>query len=206
MTRRRRHRQHGNPFNIRGPIELPNWEEVFGRAAPFAIDVGFAQGRFPVELARQHPQWNVLGLEIRDFWVEQLNDAARESNLRNLRAILANANSHLAELVPNESVIFVSVNFPDPWFKKRHRKRRVVNREWLDLIARKLMPKGELHYVSDYGPAAEEALELLREHPAFVGEDRFLETSTTGILTEREITHQQRGEPIYRLLYRRTGG
>ncbi len=200
---RARYRQHGNPFSIRGAIEVPDWGAIYGRVAPFAIDVGFGAGRFLVELAQQHSEWNVLGLEIREHWVEQVRRHATELGLDNLYTMIANANTHLDELVPPTSVAFVSVNFPDPWFKKRHQKRRVVRRAWLDLLATKMIPGGELHYMTDYEPAALETLELLRAHTRFWGaEEGFVATSTTGIQTERELSHTRRGQPVFRIACR----
>ena len=200
MTRARRRRPHGNPFHIRGPVEKPDLAALYGREAPLAIDIGFGAGAFLLELARRRPAWNVLGLEIRDFWVDEVLSAARAEGLANLHAVVANANVHLDDLVPDGSVVFVSINFPDPWFKKRHHKRRVVRTEFLDVLARKLAPGGELHYASDYGAAAEEALEIVRSHPRFEVRGGFAESSTTGIETERERTHTRRGDPIFRFV------
>lgn len=217
MTRRRaRHRIHGNPFNIRGEITAPSWPEVFGRDAPLAVDVGFGPGGFVLELARRRPELNVIGIEIRAHFVEGVMAAARQEDLPNVYALLGNANLHLDELFPDGALALASVNFPDPWYKKRHHKRRVVNRPWLDTLARKLRPDGVFHYVTDYEPAAREALELLADHPRFqadfepAGEGtehpsarEFAGESTTGIQSEREVTHLGRGEPVYRLAYRR---
>jgi tRNA (guanine-N7-)-methyltransferase len=195
-----RHRIHANPFNIRGPIAVPNWRRIYGRDAPFAIDIGYGCGAFLLALAKARPQWNCLGLEIRQHLVQPLQAA-----LPNLCVLLANANLHLGPLLPNASVEFVSLNFPDPWFKKRHHKRRVLQPEWLDMMAQKLAPGGTLHLTTDYAPLAEEARDLLDGHDAFgpIHAERFAETSTTGIVSERERTHQARGEPIYRLCFRR---
>ena len=205
-SRRARYRQHGNPFNVRGAIEVPDWDAIYGRAAPFAIDVGFGAGRFVIELARQHREWNVLGLEIRDHWVDNVRRSATELGLDNLHAMIANANTHLDELIPATSVAFVSINFPDPWFKKRHHKRRVVRRDWLDLLATKMLPDGELHYMTDYESAAAQTLELLRDHPDFVGaEGGFVAASSTGILTEREVSHGRREHPVFRIACKRVG-
>jgi len=205
VTTRQRHRQHGNPLAIRGPLEVPDWLEIFGRRAPFAIDVGFGPGMFLVELARQHPEWNVLGIEIRTHWVADVRVAAAAAGVSNLHALLGNANEHLEDLVPDNSTAFVSLNFPDPWFKRRHRKRRVLRVDWLDRVAAKLMAGGELHYMTDFQPAAQEALKLLEAHPAFEGSGGFAAASTTGIPSEREETHLRRGHAVYRLLYRRRG-
>ena len=205
MPRKERHRLHANPFNIRGPLAAPDWTRVFGRKAPFALDVGFGDGRFTVELSRRHPEWNVVGLEIRQHLVDTLIGAARTAGLGNLHAVLANANLQLEELIPDRSVAFVAVNFPDPWFKRRHHKRRVINPTWLHVLSTKLLSGSELHAATDYEPAGREILTLVDQAPGFVnleGRGQFAPASTTGILTEREVTHLGRGEPIYRVRYR----
>ncbi len=199
-----RHRMHANPFTIRGEIERPDWQGIYGRKAPLALDVGFGPGMFLVEMAKKWPQWNALGLEIRQHFVDGVLRESAKQGVENLHAMLINANTQLDDLIEDDSVAFVSVNFPDPWFKKRHQKRRVVRNDWLDLMSRKLQIGGEFHYVSDFDEGAHEALELLREHGCFEAAvaDEFLEQSTTDIITEREITHGKRGDTIYRLLYR----
>ena len=202
---RKRHRRHANPFTVRGAVEVPDWEAVYGRSAPLALDVGFGPGRFIVELAQRHPEWNVLGLEIRQHLVEQARAEAAAAGLKNLHAMLANANLHLEELLPDASLAFVSVNFPDPWYKKRHHKRRVVRPEWLTVLSKKMRPGAELHAMTDYEPVAMQILDTLEAAAGYVnidGPGGFAIESTTGIVTEREIKHSGRGERIYRLRFR----
>lgn len=181
---------------------MPSWLEVYGHEAPLAVDIGFGAGRFLLALAQQRPTWNVLGLEIRQHWVDDVQQAARAAGITNLHAMVANASIHLADLIPERSVVFTSLNFPDPWYKKRHHKRRVLTAEWLDLLARKMIPGAELHYMTDYEAAAIEALAILERHPDFSSPSSGFQTaSTTGIPTEREHAHSARNEPIYRLRY-----
>lgn len=200
-----RRRQHGNPFNIRGPLAAPDWPALFSRAAPFAVDVGFGRGAFLLELGRRHPEWNVVGLEIRKHLVDEVNERAAALELRNVHAVLANANLHIEELLPPASVAFVSVNFPDPWYKKRHHKRRVVNPEWARALLGRLAPGAEVHAMTDYEPVGLQILAVLEATPGLVnldGAGAMAATSTTGIESEREVSHTRRGEPIYRLRFR----
>ncbi len=209
MSRRKghRHRIHGNPFSVRRELEQPDWRAIFGRDAPFAVDIGFGRGLFVLRLARAHPEWNVVGLEIRDHLVDRVLEDAREENLRNVHALVANANLHLATLFEANTLAFVSINFPDPWFKKRHHKRRVVQDELLDVLASRLEVGGELHAMSDYQPVAEEILALVDAHESFENLDAnggFATASTTGIPTEREIHHgDKHRQPIHRMHFRR---
>ncbi len=206
MSRKRpRHRQHGNPFNVHGDIERPDWPAIFGRSAPLALDIGFGAGQFAVALARRHPEWDVVGIEIRQHFVDQLLEAAQRESLRNVHAALANANTHLDPLIPDDSTVFVAINFPDPWFKNRHHKRRVVRPEWIATLSKKLRPGAELHMMSDYEPVAKQIESVLERAPDFSnvhGAGVFLSESTTGLPSEREVTHMKRGEPVYRLQFR----
>ena len=201
---RQRHRRHANPFAVRGAVERVDWADVYRREAPFALDIGCGPGRFVCDLAGAHPEWNVLGLEIRQHLVEETRYTAAAMGLAHAWAMVANANVHLADLLPPRSVAFVSVNFPDPWYKKRHRKRRVVNAAWVDQLCGKLLPGAEFHAMTDFQPVAEEIREVMESHPRFtcaVGGTGFSPGSTTGLTSEREIKHMQRGEPIFRLRY-----
>ena len=201
----RRHRQHGNPFSIRGKLDRPNWKEMFGREAPFALDIGCGLGCFLLELARLHPEWNAVGFEIRKHFVDHVKRQAQALALPNVDAVLANANSQLDDLIPEKSVAFVSLNFPDPWYKRRHHKRRVLQESWLDLLVKRLIPNAELHIMTDVAPLAYEMRDVLVSDHRFVHQqstDGFATCTTTGIKSEREKTHEARKEPIYRLHFR----
>ena len=199
---RRRHRKHANPFTVRHEVAPLDELAVFGREAPLALDIGCGRGAFPVELARRRPAWNVLGLEIREHLVAMTLERARRLGVTNVHAIFANANLHLERLVRDRKVVFVSINFPDPWFKKRHHKRRVLNHALLDVLSRKVLPGAELHAMTDHEELALEMLARLEERSELenlAGPGRFAEASTTGIATERERKHMERGSPIYRI-------
>ena len=201
---RQRHRRHANPFTVRGAVAPVDWHAVYGRLAPLALDIGCGAGRFVCDLARAHPEWNVLGLEIRQHLVDATRHALASAGLPHAWAALANVNAHLGDLIPNRSVAFVSVNFPDPWYKKRHHKRRVVNAAWLERLCDKLLPGAEIHAMTDYEPIARQIREVLVNHPQLtcaVGGNGYASQSTTGLTSEREIKHMQRGEQIFRQRY-----
>lgn len=202
--RRIRHRKHANPLTICGPITAPPWEQIYGRIAPMALDVGFGEGRFLCELAQSHPEWNVLGLEIRPHLVQQALAVAHGAGINNVHAMMANANFHLDALIPDGSVQFVAVNFPDPWYKQRHRKRRVVRPEWVQALLPKLTADAQIHVMSDYEPLAREMRKVFEANTALRNMDgpmQYAAESTTGIQTEREIKHMGRGETIYRMRF-----
>lgn len=170
-----------------------------------ALDVGCGSGAFTAELAKQHPEWNCIGNEIRKHYCEDVETKREKEKLDNLRSLFANANLQLVNTLPDDSVVFFSHNFPDPWFKKRHEKRRVLNTKFLYDLRPKLKDGCELHIMTDYQPIGESMRKALMA-TSFLkplrGNHDFIKESTTGIFSEREITHQEkRGEPIWRMAY-----
>ena len=200
--RRQRFRRHANTFSMPKAIAVPDWQSIYKRRAPMALDIGFGQGEFTLSLAQKHPEWNVLGIEIRQHLVDNLCQAAQNAQCSNLHALVANANIHLETLIPNHSLEFVSINFPDPWFKRRHHKRRVLSKEWLKTLLKKLRPGAQIHVVSDYEPLGTAMFKVLDAHPMLEnlsGKGNLSPKSTTGIQTAEECKHIERNEPIYRM-------
>ena len=200
--KRQRFRRHANPFSMPKAITVPDWQSIYERRAPMALDVGFGQGEFTLALAQKNPQWNVLGLEIREHLVENLLASAQDAKCTNLHALVANANIHLETLIPNHALEFVSINFPDPWFKRRHHKRRVLSKTWLKTLLKKLRPGAQIHVVSDYEPLGKTMFEVLDAHPVLEnlsGKGNLSAHSTTDIQTAEEQKHLERSEPIYRM-------
>ena len=209
----RRHRRHANPLAMRLAVTPIDPDALFGRRAPLALDVGCGPGLFVVQLAEAKPDHNVLGLEIRAHLVQATREAIAAQNEARAaenkaplyaEATVANANLHLAELLPDACIGFVSVNFPDPWYKKRHHKRRVLNEQFLAVLRPKLLAGAELHVMTDYLPIAEAMGATLRAASDFVcmhPDAPYAPHSTTHLTSEREQTHLRRGEPIYRMAY-----
>ena len=157
---KRRVRHHVNPANIAfrvrevQPVPLPG-------ELPVEVELGCADARFLFELAPRHPGVFYLGLEIREPLVEQVNEQAAALGLSNLRACFAHVNVHLDRLFPDGRLTRVYVNFPDPWFKRRHHARRVMTPELADLLFRKIRPGGELFFQSDIWDLALDAMSVL---------------------------------------------
>lgn len=207
MTRKGRykHRLHTNPFSYRDPLPPVDQEALFGRTAPLALDVGCGSGAFTADLAKQHPEWNCIGNEIRKHYVEDVEAKRAAGNITNLRGLFANANLQLPDMLQDDSIVFFSHNFPDPWFKKRHEKRRVLNVKFLYDMRSKFRDGCELHVMTDYQPIGESMRKSLMACSflkPLKGNHDFIKETTTGIFSEREITHQEkRGETIWRMAY-----
>jgi tRNA (guanine-N7-)-methyltransferase len=160
-------------------------------------------------MATLQPEWNFLGLEIREPLVEQANAAASELSLSNLHYLFCNANNSLVPLLesfPIGTLQRVTIQFPDPWFKKRQAKRRVVQPELVEALAKYLTSGGVLVLQSDIEAVAVEMCDRFEAHPAFLkqGTEPWLATNPLPVPTEREVSTLSRGEPVYRALFCRT--
>jgi tRNA (guanine-N7-)-methyltransferase len=201
-------RQHVNPLSqkYQQSVTPPAWEEIYAdRFRPLHLDIGCGRGHFLVAMAQQHPDWNFLGLEIREPLVVQANTWRQELGLDNLHFIFCNANQSLQPLLvtlPPKALHRATIQFPDPWFKKRHQKRRVVQPELVQALATYLIPGGRVLLQSDVEAVAIEMCDRFRDHPAFVpqGTD-WLSTNPLPVPTEREQSTLARGEPVYRAVF-----
>ena len=128
-------REHVNPLSSKyqTPPSIPDWGTLYAQPdLPLHLDIGCARGRFVLQLAQIEPRWNYLGLEIRGPLVDQANQWRTEQGSQNLHYLSCNANNTLRPLLqslPSGWLQRVTIQFPDPWFKKRHHKRRVVQPE-----------------------------------------------------------------------------
>ncbi|MEM8548526.1 MAG: tRNA (guanosine(46)-N7)-methyltransferase TrmB, partial [Pseudomonadota bacterium] len=111
---------------------------IFGRVAPLLVEIGFGMGDSLVTLAAANPRWNVLGIEVHEPGVGRCLHQANEQGLKYFRVIMQDAVMVLRDRLPVGSVQRLNVYFPDPWPKKRHHKRRLINPPFLDLAARVL--------------------------------------------------------------------
>ena len=139
-----------------------DFQAVFGNARPTVIEIGFGMGKATALIAQQHPDINYIGIEVHKPGVGKLLGEIRERGLTNLRIIEHDAMEVLADQIADESVAAFHIFFPDPWQKKRHCKRRLIQRPRTDLLARKLISGGYLYFVTDWLPSAEFGLAELR--------------------------------------------
>lgn len=135
-----------------------DFDALFGRHAPVTLEIGFGNGESLVALASSHRDCNYLGLEVHPPGVGHLLLRCETEQLQNVRVICDDAVQVLQRRVPDASLDQVLLYFPDPWPKKRHHKRRIVQPAWVELVARKLRPGGVLRMATDWQPYAEHML------------------------------------------------
>jgi len=153
-----------DPGSVHGRL---HWGDLFGNDGPVEVEVGFGKGRFLIETAAAHPEVNFLGIEVAKKYLDLVAWRVMKRGLTNVRLILEQSetvfNNHIVGGTVNACYIF----FPDPWPKKRHHKRRLLQGPFLDDLARTLIPGGRVHFVTDFKEYYEAALPLFREHPKF---------------------------------------
>jgi tRNA (guanine-N7-)-methyltransferase len=169
---------------------------------PLFLDVGCARGRFILKMAEIDGAQNFLGVEIREPLVAEAKRIGKENNLTNLHYEFCNAMNEfdkLLEQLPANSLQTVTIQFPDPWFKKKHAKRRMVTAELIETIVNHLAENGKIFVQTDIESLAEEMFELFREREnlceIFIGENPF------SVKTEREKAVEEKNMLIYRAMF-----
>ncbi len=200
-------RQHVNPLSQKYQVatQAPNWNEIFlQRDRPTHIDIGCARGQFLIAMAQAKPDWNFVGVEIREPLVHRANDECRDRGLTNVHFLFCNINTSLRTLFKPRSLQGATIQFPDPWFKRRHQKRRVVQPEFLEQLSDCLVADGFLFIQSDVREVAEEMRDRIDANPAFVrsaASAPWLPENPLGVATERERVTLSQGKPVYRCWY-----
>ena len=155
---------------------LPRWgipyqetlldlDTAFGRAAPKILEIGFGMGDSTAAIAAAHPQNDYLGIEVHGPGVGSLLNQIEALSLTNLRVIQHDAVEVLKHMIAPASLDGVHIFFPDPWHKKKHHKRRLVQPELVSLLCEKLKPGGYLHAATDWQEYAEHILAVLASEP-----------------------------------------
>jgi tRNA (guanine-N7-)-methyltransferase len=157
-------------FGIEDDARPLDFEALFGRDAPRTLEIGFGNGESLVALAAAHPEEDFLGIEVHRPGVGHLMLRAEALGLANLRVASRDAVEILGARVPDASLDTVLLYFPDPWPKKRHHKRRIVQPGFVELVARKLKSGGRFRLATDWQPYAEQMLEVLSASAAFENE------------------------------------
>lgn len=148
----------GQPFD---------WSDFFGNQHPIVLDVGSGRGLFLVNAAVDNPQTNHVGIEIDYREGRRAARRLKKRDMANARVLGGDAAVALEQIIAESSIAEVHVYFPDPWWKRRHRRRRLFTDEFVDLVARVLEPDGELHCWTDVEDYFEVIEVLIDHHPLF---------------------------------------
>lgn len=200
-----RHRKSINPFRIWFDIERPAWNSILAPGKPIEVDLGFGRGEFIIEMARRRPDVEFVGLELRQYLIDKVEQLLKEEPLPNVHVFLANVKEHVSALFAPETLSRVYIHFPDPWTRrKKHHKRRMVDATLVATLHTLLAPGGEVHLMTDKQVVIREMFHLFEAHGGFgnaCGAGQFCAESTTGLYTREERYYLDRGDTVHRLRF-----
>ncbi|ASJ71111.1 tRNA (guanosine(46)-N7)-methyltransferase TrmB [Granulosicoccus antarcticus] len=185
------------------PIDLV---AAFGREAPTWLEIGFGNGDSLLHMANSHAEVNVIGAEVHESGIGHALIGVESNELANVRLVQHDAMEIMENMLPPASLDKVLLLFPDPWHKKRHHKRRIVQTDFLNAVARTLKTGGTLHCATDWAEYGEWMIDLLEQ------DDRFINSTGPGKPSERPewrpVTRFERrgyrlGHSVTDLLYTR---
>jgi tRNA (guanine-N7-)-methyltransferase len=189
------------PFGAE-PIDF---KDVFQRDGSIILEIGFGMGETTAAMAESHPDWNIVGVEVYRAGVGSLLARIEKRQLQNIRIIEHDAVEVLGQMIRDESLDAVHIYFPDPWPKKRHHKRRLIQPAFIAALARKIRQGGIVHMATDWPDYAEQMLAVCSIEPLLVN------TSATGYcprppwrpMTKFESRGMRLGNPVADLIFQK---
>lgn len=181
---------------LRRPID---WAELFGNSNPVELEIGMGKGTFLVEQAKVRPETNFLGIEYARWFWRYASDRLRRNGCLNCRTVRAEAGYFFHEFVPNATLSVIHIYFPDPWPKKRHHKRRLIQAPFAKEILRTLIPGGRLQVVTDHKDYFEQIEQVVGG-----SELKVVDYNRPGVAAEGEFVgtnferkYKREGRPFY---------
>tara|TARA_Y100001949_G_C15977478_1_gene326844 strand:- start:278 stop:1036 length:759 start_codon:yes stop_codon:yes gene_type:complete len=192
-------------------VELSDGEinpaKLFGRDAHTVLEIGFGMGQSLVEMAQNAPEKNYFGVEVHLPGVGSVLNLAEEAGIDNLRVSKDDA-IEVLKLIPDNSIDTVQLFFPDPWHKKKHHKRRIVQSEFAQTLRRIIKPGGIFHLATDWEPYMEHMLEIMDVEEGFeniAGSGNCIDRPDDRPLTKFEKRGQGKGHGVWDMKYRTLG-
>lgn len=185
---------------------LRDFDQVFGRQAPRTFEIGFGMGHSTLEMAAAAPEQDFIGVEVHKPGVGALLSGMQAQGLTNIRVYSCDALEVLRHCVADASLDRVLLFFPDPWHKKRHHKRRIVQPAFAELVRQKLKIGGVLHMATDWEPYAGHMLEVMQAAPGYrnlAQDGRFVPRPDDRPMTKFERRGERLGHGVWDLLFQR---
>ncbi len=184
-----------------------DWDALFGRKAPLILEIGFGRADHLIHLGKLHPEANVIGIEISQPSLRKASSKVKNHGLENVRVLDGSGPNLLWTNIVPEALSELHVNFPDPWHKEGHQKRRLINLDFLHLAATRVRPSGLLFVATDHPSYQPVVTECLEQTPYF---DSRIETTYTlepgdRFQTKYEMKALREGRVPFYYLYQRNG-
>ena len=184
-----------------------DFDRVFGRPGPRVLEIGFGMGQSLVAMAAAAPLTNFIGIEVHRPGVGKLLHSMAEQGVDNIRVYCHDAVEVLRDCIPDASLDTVQIFFPDPWHKKKHNKRRLIQPPFVALVSSKLKPGGTLHLATDWENYAQQMLEVLGAAGGLentCGPGQFAPRPEHRPLTKFELRGERLGHGVWDLVFRRS--
>lgn len=182
-----------------------NLAEIFPREGPHVLEIGFGSGYSLLEMAKQHPEQNFIGIEMYQPGIGALLLGIRAFQLKNLRVFYADAVEVLTQCIPDNALEVIQIFFPDPWPKRKHHKRRLIQPELVDLLVKKIKMGGTLHLATDWEDYAKHMMKVLSNHlqlENLAGINQYADRSSQRpVITKFEQRGHHSGRPIRELQF-----
>ncbi len=186
--------------------QKPDWQFQFGNTNPLKLEIGFGMGNFLIEMAAKEPTSNFIGIDFYHKGIRKLMTRIKNLQLKNIRVVYGDIRSKIPILFEDRELNTVYINFPDPWPKKRHTKRRLIKPEFIKQLAKKLNLEGKTYLATDSETYAHEMLEYFNAETLLQNLDSkqgFLEERIDLPKTKYEKNFINAGEKIFYLEYMR---
>jgi tRNA (guanine-N7-)-methyltransferase len=191
-------------FGVDNNTSIDDLDSLFGRPAPKVLEIGFGMGDSLAAMAQSNSDIDYLGIEIHRPGIGHLLSLANKTNITNLRIINQDAVDALQTIIPDQSFDTIQIFFPDPWPKKRHHKRRLIQPEFSDKLIKKLKFGGKLHLATDWEDYAQHMLSVLNKFHQISNASRqgtFIERPPSRPITKFERRGTNLGHNVWDLLY-----
>lgn len=182
---------------------------LFGRQSDVFLELGFGDGRVLKMLSARHPENDYLGIEVHRPGVGRVMRELEEQGLRNVRVASEDGMEVLQRNIPDQSLAGILIFFPDPWHKKKHKKRRMIQPEFVRAAALRLQQGGILHLATDWEDYAQQMLEVLSAEPLLKNtslENTYVERPQSRPLTKYEQRGLRLGHGVWDLVFQRVDG
>lgn len=188
------------------PRDSGTWDfdAVFNRAADTVVEIGFGMGTSLFKMAQAHPLLNYIGIEVHRAGVGSLAADLHDHKLTNVRLVAHDAVEVLHQQIADNSLAGIQIFFPDPWHKKRHHKRRLIQTEFINLLAKKIKVGGFIHCATDWQEYAEHIMEVLTTEPLLANQQAdggYAPKPDSRPLTKFEQRGERLGHGVWDLIF-----